>query len=141
MNPSSGEIKPQFETPQGDEGLERQHDRAMEQTGGEETAVGKQSPKNDSTALALPADIPDANPVAIPADQTQADKSSQTAGPKEVAHDSHRIEKQWVERAKKVIAQTKDDPHTQKHNMSLVKADYIHKRFNKTIPTDDTAAA
>lgn len=48
-----------------------------------------------------------------------------------------RIEKQWVEKAKAVIAQTKDDPYQQKNEMTKVKAAYIEKRFNKKLRVDD----
>lgn len=54
--------------------------------------------------------------------------------------DSDRIEKQWIDRVKNVVRDTKDDPHKQKQEMSRVKAEYIKKRFNKTIKTDAGAA-
>lgn len=47
-----------------------------------------------------------------------------------------RIEKQWVDSAKQVISQTKDDPYKQKNAMSRVKADYIKYRFNKIVKAD-----
>lgn len=57
------------------------------------------------------------------------------------AADQDHIEKQWIDAAKTVAAKTRSDPYTQKNEMSKVKADYIHKRFKKTIKTDDTVAA
>ncbi|MEX2006815.1 MAG: hypothetical protein WD877_01410 [Candidatus Saccharimonadales bacterium] len=50
-----------------------------------------------------------------------------------------RIEKEWVDKAKAVVAQTQDDPHEQKHQMSKVKAAYVRQRFGKTIRTDEVA--
>jgi Txe/YoeB family toxin of Txe-Axe toxin-antitoxin module len=47
------------------------------------------------------------------------------------------IEKEWVQRAKSLVAQTQDDPYKQKNEMSKIKADYIKKRFNKTIPVEE----
>lgn len=52
------------------------------------------------------------------------------------ADDTDRIEKEWVDKAKTVIEHTKDDPYEQKNKMSRVKADYIQKRFNKTIKAE-----
>ena len=143
MNPSSGESisapTPQFEAPQPAQGPEQQHDKKMEESGQSEAGAGKQQPAALNAVLQIPVDIPAAAPVAIPADTTQDDQSA--SGTDLHQTDSRVMEAQWVERAKKVIAQTKDDPHAQKQKMSQVKAEYIRKRFNKTIPTDDSAAA
>jgi len=54
------------------------------------------------------------------------------------SHNSDRIERQWVERAKVIVAETKTDPYKQKNEMSQVKAEYIQKRFNKVIKTSDS---
>jgi hypothetical protein len=54
------------------------------------------------------------------------------------AHDTDLIEKEWVQRAKSIVAQTQDDPYKQKNEMSKIKADYIKKRFNKSIPLEDS---
>lgn len=56
------------------------------------------------------------------------------------ANDSDRIEKEWVDRAKEVIERTRDDPYEQKKEMSKVKADYVQKRFNKSLRLDDAVA-
>jgi hypothetical protein len=51
------------------------------------------------------------------------------------------IEKEWVQKAKQIVSQTHDDPYKQKNQISRVKADYIQKRFNKTIKVDDATSA
>lgn len=51
----------------------------------------------------------------------------------EEAADIDVIEKIWVAKAKELIDKTKDDPHTQKAQMSKFKAEYIKKRINKEI--------
>ena len=142
MNPSSGESipTPQFEAPAPAEAAEQRHDKNMEKSAPTESAAGKHQPQAlNVPVLALPTDIPAAAPVAIPDDTTQGDESNVSQS-QQADRDSHRIESQWVERAKKVIAKTKDDPHSQKEEMSQVKAEYIRKRFNKTIPTDNKPA-
>jgi len=55
-----------------------------------------------------------------------------------LAADDDLIEKEWVEKAKKVIAETKHDPHLQEQAVSRLQADYLQKRYNKTVkvPTD-----
>lgn len=83
-------------------------------------------------------------PIATPpADDTQAADTSLIPTP--TAHlqavDGNMIEKEWVEKTKETIAETKNDPFTQKHEVSQIKADYIQKRFNKQIKTDESFAS
>jgi len=49
------------------------------------------------------------------------------------ADDSDLIEKEWVEKAKQIIEKTRHDPHEQTKEVTLLKADYMKKRYNKTI--------
>lgn len=49
----------------------------------------------------------------------------------EIADDNDLIEKEWVDKAKKIVEQTKADPHTQNKEMNKMKADYLKKRYNK----------
>ncbi len=55
-----------------------------------------------------------------------------------VAADEDLIEREWVEKAKKVIAETKHDPHLQEAEVSKLQADYLQKRYGKTVklPSD-----
>lgn len=50
-----------------------------------------------------------------------------------VAADEDLIEKEWVEKAKKVISDTKHDPYAQEQAVSRLQADYLHKRYGKVI--------
>lgn len=54
-----------------------------------------------------------------------------------IADDLDLIEKEWVTKAKTIVAQTKDDPHKQNQQISAVKDDYIKKRYNKELPSKD----
>ncbi len=56
----------------------------------------------------------------------------------EIADDADLIEKEWVNRAKVIIAKTKDDPHLQNEEINKYKADYIKKRYNKDIKVSGT---
>ncbi len=49
------------------------------------------------------------------------------------AEDRDEIEMQWVTKAKKIVEQTKSDPHLQERAVSRLQADYLKKRFNKDI--------
>ncbi len=50
-----------------------------------------------------------------------------------VAADEDLIEKEWVDRAKQIITQTKDDPYRREQEIKALKIDYVQKRYGKTI--------
>lgn len=50
-----------------------------------------------------------------------------------LAADDEVIEKAWVDKAKKIVAQTKNDPYAQEKEVSRLQADYLKKRYGKEI--------
>ena len=50
-----------------------------------------------------------------------------------VADDSDLIEKEWVNKAKQIVERTRDDPFQQSKELTVFKADYMKKRYNKTM--------
>jgi hypothetical protein len=50
-----------------------------------------------------------------------------------VADDGDVIEKEWVEKAKQIVARTRQDPYNQTRELHKFKAEYMQKRYNKTI--------
>jgi hypothetical protein len=139
MNPNrSGESPVDFELPSqapSPEGENQRQEKAVEAPTAPQEKAG-----NKPAAPALPAvpdDIPTADTPVIPAAD---DDAADSFDPHQQAKESDRIEPEWVDKAKAVISQTKDDPYKQKNEMSKIKADYIQKRFNKQIKTDEAAA-
>ena len=57
----------------------------------------------------------------------------------QTAEDNDDIEKEWVDKAKKIVSQTKSDPYLQERSVSRLQADYLKKRFNKDVklPKED----
>lgn len=49
------------------------------------------------------------------------------------AEDVDLIEHEWVARAKKIVAQTTGNPYSQTNELNKVRAEYIKKRYNRTI--------
>ncbi len=47
--------------------------------------------------------------------------------------DEDLIEKVWVEKAKKIISQTKDDPYKREENVTDLKVNYLRKRFGREL--------
>lgn len=75
----------------------------------------------------------DPQQVALVSDPAQvADDSAQTNSPL-IADDVDVIEKEWVDKAKQIVNQTKSDPHLQEKEVGKLQADYLAKRYNKTI--------
>ncbi len=84
--------------------------------------------------------VPQVPPPMVPAQtssQPQADPVLQSAvggaAYPQIADDNDLIEKEWVLKAKEIVAQTAHDPHLQNEAISRFKADYLKKRYNKDI--------
>lgn len=50
-----------------------------------------------------------------------------------VAGDEDLIEKEWVDRAKHIIEQTKDDPFRREQEVNKLQADYLRKRYGREL--------
>lgn len=50
-----------------------------------------------------------------------------------VAADEDLVEKEWVDKAKKIVNATKDDPYNQEKQVSKLQADYLKKRYGKEV--------
>ncbi len=85
---------------------------------------------------ALPPVIPVA-PVAIP---VMSDNSAQSVAASDdnstnpaLAADDDLIEKEWVDKAKKIIEATKEDPYKRELEIGKLQRDYILKRYGRSI--------
>ena len=59
----------------------------------------------------------------------------------QIADDVDVIEKECVQKAKRIVTQTKDDPHKQTIELTKFKSDYINKRYGKEIKLPEEQAA
>lgn len=104
---------------------ERQESREQHQDG----------PKGDPVAVTAVPALPPLPTIAPPAQVAApvADDDNPVS-----AADDDLIEKEWVEKAKKVVAETKHDPYLQGQQVSRLQADYLKKRYGKTVnvPSD-----
>lgn len=139
MAESSGEnsSQPKFEIPASPEDAKDAQERLLER-GNEQKQVSEGKPAKQTPKFQPPLQSP---PLIASPQQPQADNqvkdSSQAPSTGLQAQDADLIEKEWVERAKAIVAHTRNDPYKQKSEMSKVKADYLKKRFDKTIPIDE----
>ena len=93
-------------------------------------AIGAPIP-NYATATSSPASPPVFQQVAVPA------PPAPTIAAPAVADDLDLIEKEWVEKAKAIVTQTRSDPYNQNKEMNRFKADYMQKRYGKEIKLED----
>jgi len=134
MNPNRGgeQPTPGFEVFP-NTGAEQQSDVAEKSVEAPQTIESSPSRQQSAPVLPVVTQLPTINQptVVLP---TSDDNSTTAARP---VNDSSKMERQWIDKAKAIIAQTRDDPFTQKNEMSKVKAAYIEKKFNKKLKVDD----
>ncbi len=104
--------------PMPETGIEQGAER-VEQTAEAQAAVA------DAAATGAPA------PVAVPITPvTQVPVSTSSPA---IAADEDVIEKEWVDKAKQILAATSDDPHTRTEQVNQLQKDYLKKRYGKEL--------
>jgi hypothetical protein len=69
--------------------------------------------------------------VTTPQDTGQA--ASDDSGAPIVANDDDLIEKEWVDKAKQIISETKDDPYRREREINKLQIEYIRRRYGREI--------
>lgn len=77
---------------------------------------------------------PGQNP-APQASQIDVQDTTQSATPP-VVDDGDLIEKEWVSKAKQIVEKNRNDPYKQSEELTVFRADYMKKRYNKNIKLD-----
>ena len=88
-------------------------------------AIDQAPPMPMPPVIAMPA--PQSQVVAMPAPPPKDDDNPV------VAADDDLIEKEWVDKAKKIITETRDDPYKREREVSKLQADYLRKRYGREI--------
>ncbi len=116
---------------------EQGHERALSHI--TEMSVGSSVEKELSAQSASGSATDDAQtvpvptlPVPAPLQGTPSASDDTTATPL-VAADEDLIEKEWVDKAKKVILETKDDPYRREQEVKKIQLDYVKKRYGRDI--------
>lgn len=99
------------------------------ETGAErrEQAADLQAAVADATGMATGAAPVIVDPV-VPATSSAAPTSPLIA-----TIDEDVIEKEWVDKAKTIVAATSDDPHLRSDQVLALQKEYLQKRFNKEL--------
>ena len=118
--PQAGERVPVLPTPEAgiQTGAERREQTAEAQAAASDAAM--------TTPVATPVVAPQQGDV----NQTT---SSGLSGAPMVAADEDVIEKEWVDKSKQIILETKDDPFTRSNKVSELQRDYLKKRYGKDL--------
>lgn len=109
---------------------ERGFERAPEQL--EQRSEAPPAVANDTSMLPTPVVVPIPS---VPVDDVSV--VTDDIGAPAVAADDDVIEKEWVDKAKKIIAETKDDPHTREREVAKLQIDYLRKRYGKELGSFD----
>ena len=112
--------------------------RAPENVPQQEQSAERPAPQEQQTGQGA-GDTPPPMPVvplpAAPAAQPAQHTTSATTDDDmpQIAADEDLIEKEWVEKAKRVISDTKHDPYSQEQAVRKLQAEYLSKRYGKNI--------
>lgn len=98
-------------------------EKPMEQQGEATPAAAYAQPVLPTPVIASP-------PVPTPVQPQQAAMTSTNPS---VANDDDLIEKEWVDKAKQIIGQTRDDPHRREREVNALQKDYLRKRYGKEL--------
>lgn len=137
MNPETTPVIPRTESAPAAPDVERQYgnqEKSFEQYGTQSIEQGKQPPATpalpvvDAVSLAQPIPQDPTSP-----QTTQTDDDVVMAGVPSIAGDDDLIEKEWVDKLKSLIALTEGNPHERARVIAQLQADYLKKRYNKTL--------
>lgn len=99
-----------------------------------EKQPARQERVGEATPKAAPPQQATAAVVAVPQPVNNAAAPAQDdSNVPSIAADDDNIEKEWVNKAKSIIAETKSDPYLQEEKVSKLQADYLQKRYNKKV--------
>jgi hypothetical protein len=102
----------------------------------QQTQPSEKAPKATAPSTGMPPSIlnlPHAQPATDSATNDSSTTPSSSSSSPQFAQDKDLIDKEWVNKAKSIVERNKDDPFKQSEELTLLKADYMQKRFNKTL--------
>lgn len=97
-----------------------------------ETGHERGEARAEAEAVAAPVQTAILPPVHVPQPIVD-DASVSDDGTPIVAADDDLIEREWVDKAKAIIVNTKDDPYQRELQVSKLQADYLKKRYGKDL--------
>lgn len=107
-----------------------------------ETLSNNPNVANQNQGMVLPPVLPDPQPAQTPNDPSSVntagnDNTSPDDNSPVIADDVDVIEKEWVDKAKQIVNETKDDPYRQEEEVEKLQRDYLKKRYGKEIKSSN----
>lgn len=115
----SYEIPPNYASPEKEQ---PQHERSMERS-----PIEIAPPMPPQAPVQIPSVV-----MPTPSMPIADDSATQSSNPIS-ANDDDVIEKEWVDRAKQVLAQTREDPYQREKAIGELQRDYLMKRYGKQL--------
>ena len=113
--------------------IERAPQYASPETGIETGAERREQVAEAAAAAADSSGLPTALPAPVVVTASPVDDTTQISTAPLVAGDDDLIEKEWVDRAKKIVAETKEDPYKREAAVSQLQKDYQKKRYGREL--------
>ena len=118
--------------PQGEGEVDQSIERVELPQHSPEKALERQGEQHHATTSATP--VPMSLPTPVINDDSSDDSIQSTNDPNPLtAADDDLIEKEWVDKAKKIVEETRDDPHRREQEVGKLQADYLRKRYGKEL--------
>lgn len=106
-----------------------QPERGLLETGAEQTEQASEAAAKSSDNAGV---ITPVMPTPVTSDDATTDDQTVIDAPI-VASDDDLIEKEWVDRAKKIVAEVRDDPYKQENAVTQLQKEYQKKRFGREL--------
>ena len=94
--------------------------------------IEKGSKKSDINPNAGDVNLTTVIPVPVVDDNNVAQDTTVIVFPATAADDDL-IEKEWVDKAKKIVSETKDNPYKREEDVSKLQVDYLKKRYGREV--------
>lgn len=138
-NKSSAEVihegqptPPQFEDLQGYSVPERTPEAGLQANPESELRQSRQVEIQAPPPVSAPGTLPIIQPPVNTDDAAATNATADDSVPL-VAADEDLIEKEWVDKAKKIISETKDDPYAREQEVKKLQIEYVRKRYGRVI--------
>jgi len=92
----------------------------------------RQEQRSEANAIIADVGLTTVIPTPVTATNTVVDDTTGQSSPL-VANDDDLIEKEWVDRAKRIVTETQNDPKQRDDRISGLKVDYVKKRFGREL--------
>ena len=132
MNPEAPKLNPEYQPPSPDIS---EHLPNFESGGQNTHEREKNTSQADRQTTPPPMSVPlPPPPAALPVITVPVVDDS--VGPV-LASDDDVIEKEWVDKAKKIITETQNDPFRREQEVNKLQTDYLRKRYGKELGTSN----